>query len=185
MKAIKLKDNLIIVSDEKIEVNDWMYNTYANAVCRAANDTLVNLESVHGDKCLKIAASFNPIEGIPSIQFANEEIREKLMGVDVEKLAEKWYEQRGKNIYAEYNTKPSYVEGFKDCQELNDKLFTLEDIEKAIEMAKEGTIGYYAPDAPVYYFDNSERDIIQSLQKKDFEVSGRFENGNFIIESVK
>ena len=46
-----------------------------------------------------------------------------------------------------------------------DKRFTEEDIIKAIEMAKEHSIGYYAPDSPAVYFEHTELDILQSLKK--------------------
>ncbi len=57
-----------------------------------------------------------------------------------------------------------FIEGVKTVEEiLKDKVFSIEDMRKAIEMAKEGSIGYYAPDSPNYYFGYSENDIIQSL----------------------
>lgn len=54
--------------------------------------------------------------------------------VDVDKLAEEWYEGNGKSIYTDYNTMPSFIEGFNKAIELNkDKVFTESDIRKAIE----------------------------------------------------
>ena len=190
MKAIKLKDNLIIVSDEKIEINKWMYNTYANAVCRAANDTLVNLESVHGDKCLKIAASFNPIEGIPSIQFANEEIREKLMGVGLQSIMVDLCNKKAEiNNTIDLNAYGiGIMDGLNAYKELNsDKLFTLEE---AISFAKYGYEFRDTTQFPEHKFEdsciNNFKQYLQSLQQpKEFSVEGRFENGNFIINNVK
>ena len=44
-------------------------------------------------------------------------------------------------------------------------LYTKEQMSKAIEMAKEGTIGYFSPDSPSYYFDHSEADIFKLLEE--------------------
>jgi hypothetical protein len=52
-----------------------------------------------------------------------------------------------------------------ECYKAATKVYSEEDLRKAIEMAKEGSIGYYAPDSPVYYFEHSENKIIQSLKQ--------------------
>jgi len=51
--------------------------------------------------------------------------------------------------------------------------FTREDMEKAIEMAREGTLDYsYGSDCPYYDFKHNESSILQSLKKpKVYEVT--------------
>ena len=51
-------------------------------------------------------------------------------------------------------------------------------------MAKEGTIGYYAPDSPTYYFDNTEDDIIKSLSKSQWEIEYTKTNGKFTVTKI-
>ena len=50
--------------------------------------------------------------------------------VDVEKLAEEWYDGNGKSIYTDYNTMPSFIAGFNKAMELNQPT----EIEVEIEM---------------------------------------------------
>ena len=66
----------------------------------------------------------------------------------------------------------TYIKGFNKAMELNkDKLFTVEDIKKAIEMARKGSIqeqhnGYGQRTSPIFVSDNLSVDtIIQSLQQ--------------------
>ena len=85
----------------------------------------------------------------------------------------RWY-----GIIQGYNT------GFNKSQELNKDKYSLNDIKQAIEMAKEGTIGYYAPDSPTYYFDNTEDDIIKSLSKSQWEIEYTKTNGKFTVTKI-
>ena len=55
------------------------------------------------------------------------------------------------------------AEAYRISQEK--KLYTEEEVKTAIELAKEGNIGYYAPDCPAYYFDNSEESILKTLNE--------------------
>ena len=47
----------------------------------------------------------------------------------------------------------------------SDKKYTIEDIKKAIELAREGNIGYYAPNSPMFYYDKTYNEIIESFNK--------------------
>jgi hypothetical protein len=89
--------------------------------------------------------------------------------VDVEKLA------MGYDLYEKINfvgQTRAYKAGFNKAIELNkDKLFTLEDIKKAIDKAKQGSVkethnGYGIPTEPRFVLDDLSYDeIIQSLQQ--------------------
>jgi hypothetical protein len=94
--------------------------------------------------------------------------------VDVEKLA------TGYDLYEKINfvgQTRAYKAGFNKAIELNkDKLFTLEDIKKAIDKAKQGSVkethnGYGRPTEPIFVLDDLSYDeIIQSLQPTEIEV---------------
>jgi hypothetical protein len=88
--------------------------------------------------------------------------------VDVEKLAE---ERFGKSLH-HANSRACFREGFNKAMELNkDKVFTLEDMRNAIEMAQRGSMqeqhnGYGRPTELRFVLDNLSTDeIIQSLQQ--------------------
>ena len=66
------------------------------------------------------------------------------------------------------NKQEGFNAGYKQAKE--NSSYTLEQLKEAIELAKEGNIGYYAPDCPNYYFDNSEQDIINSLNLLSVEI---------------
>jgi hypothetical protein len=70
-----------------------------------------------------------------------------------------------------------YLHGFIEAMELNDKLFTEDDLRLAIEMARKGSMqeqhnGYGQRTSPIFVSDNLSVDtIIQSLQQpKEIEV---------------
>jgi hypothetical protein len=89
---------------------------------------------------------------------------DELFGVvNVEKLAEE-------SVFDGFRT--IWKNGFNKAMELNkDKVFTVEDIRKAIEMAKKGSMqeqhnGYGQRTSPIFVSDNLSVDtIIQSLQQ--------------------
>jgi hypothetical protein len=85
--------------------------------------------------------------------------------VDVEKYISE--DSFDKIIYSN-----SYKQGFNKAMELNkDKVFTLEDMRKAIDKAKQGSVkethnGYGRPTEPRFVLDDlSYEEIIQSLQQ--------------------
>jgi hypothetical protein len=47
-----------------------------------------------------------------------------------------------------------------------DKKYTLEDIKKTIELAREGNIGYHAQDEPVFYYSKTYQQIIDLFIKQ-------------------
>lgn len=52
-----------------------------------------------------------------------------------------------------------------DSLKSSDKKFTIEDIKKAIDLARESYIGYVAPDSPMIYYDKTYNEIIKSFLK--------------------
>jgi hypothetical protein len=91
--------------------------------------------------------------------------------VDVEKLAED-HPLEVSNASHGFGIKDGIVYGFNKAMELNkDKVFTLEDMKRAIDKAKQGSVkethnGYGRPTEPRFVLDDLSYDeIIQSLQQ--------------------
>ena len=69
-------------------------------------------------------------------------------------------------LYLRYNSerlKQTSLRILKEIEQLisnkETNLFTDEQLSDAIELAKEGNIGYHAPDSLMYYFEHSEQEI--------------------------
>lgn len=61
-----------------------------------------------------------------------------------------------------------YQQGYVQCQKDNaDKKYTIEDIKKAIELARESSIGYYAPGSPMIYYDKTYNEIVELFNPQD------------------
>lgn len=125
-----LLDTPIIVSDEKFEKKDLicfvdLENNFVVEVCK-------NIDNYNIDTKKIIAG----LPELPSIDFNGFE--EQLGVIDVEKLALKEVPDiiiKGIDIDLS-NTRKRFIEGFKAAQKLNEKKFSLADIEKAIELAR-------------------------------------------------
>jgi hypothetical protein len=62
----------------------------------------------------------------------------------------------------------AFIDGYTQCQQDNAHMqFTMHDMVKAIELAREGSIGYHAPESPAFYFDKTEDEIIQSVKTNE------------------
>ena len=54
-----------------------------------------------------------------------------------------------------------------DSLKSSDKKFTIEDIKEAIELAREGNIGYHAPNSPMFYYDKTYNQIVEYFFTKN------------------
>jgi len=196
-KLIQFRDNkIVLLSNETIKKKDWYYTEpYSNLSIRKCMDDTYDFTH-----CQKIIAANYQIEvkaeregnnvwiNLLSFPTLNLSLVENQLGIiNIEKLAETEankidYNSPEGNGYVDFvDFVDGYTQGFTQSEELNKKKFTLEDLKKAIELAKEGSIGYYAPDSPCYYFDNSEDDIIKILLKpKEWNVEIQVEENNQI-----
>jgi hypothetical protein len=124
------------------------------------------------DKGLVIASTSTK-EGINGLSKQN---CDEIFGVvDVEKLAEYSVQEvteSNADFYLRDVYKEFFKEGFNKAMELNkDKLFTLEDMKRAIDKAKQGSVkethnGYGRPTERRFDLDDLSYDeIIQSLQQ--------------------
>lgn len=127
-----LLDTPIIVSNEKFEKKDLicfvdLENNFVVEVCK-------NIDNYNIDTKKIIAG----LPELPSIDFNGFE--EQLGIIDVEKLSMSYLDMTY-NLSYEHTTwqkthEKTFIAGFKAAKKLNEKNFSLEDIEKAIELAR-------------------------------------------------
>lgn len=126
---IMLADQIVLVSDQKIQEGDWCLDVIAvglGAKPRIRKASKHFAEDVSGD-AFKIIAG---IPELPSIDFSDlsEEDCKKIGWVDIEKLAKEFSDQsfhkQGKNDLFD-----GFIEGSKISQSLNEKKFDLGDLE--------------------------------------------------------
>jgi len=126
---------------------------------------------VHSFPCHKIIAA-EDIEGLPKIQFANQDDADRVGFVDVENLADlyvKGQPLRNRNISNDGWNATGFVNGFKAAQQLNKNKYSEEDLKEAIEKARDYYICNCAlGEHPEYNY--SEDEIIKSLVKTQWEV---------------
>ena len=175
MKLIKIEKHYYVIGDNDIkEGSYWIYICPINGIDYGENNVPIiknNLDSSWFDRLhdkknyFKITHSTQQLEGVTLLSLSD--VEEAIYGYNIKKLAIKKYpicdEFPGRWFSSE-----GFIEGFKACQELmKDKLFTVEDMEKAIEMAREES--GFSDNTMSYDYD--ENDIIQSfLPKTEWEI---------------
>lgn len=182
-KLIKLEQGYIIVSNKKIEDNDLLFNI------KAKNPELFikNFKYDSNDVWCKkvIASNFTP--ELPNIDFNN--LEEEFGIINWLNIAIQEEEKEIENN-KEYNSTSWYNGfelGFNKCLELNkDKLYTLENIIKAIEMAREGIVINRISEWEIEKeFEYNDSQIIQSLQPKtewDIDIENLYPTSCCIIK---
>lgn len=179
-KLIKLSDTHYIIVDDSEIKEGGIFIHPDKTIERASRD-------LDGRGLNKITYSTQPLENIvtedsfKSYNFISlSEVEEVIYGYSLEKMVEEKYSY---NLSSNARKK-GFIEGFKAHQELvKDKLFTIEDIKKAIKMAWEADSidGIVDLNIVLHYGNNddlrtkwSEEEIIQSLLPKtewDIEIS--------------
>ena len=162
-QLILLENYNIIVSDEEIKEDDSIYEEISGIFSPYEKGDIVQNPK-------KIIAG---LPELPSIDYNG--LEEKYGIVDVRELCN--------NDYIKYYSGESistidyvngYLQGFKTAQSLNDKKFSLEDVNKVIKMAREGftCIGGSSTDTvddgeadDCVDWSHTENDIIKSLQQ--------------------
>ena len=182
-KLIKHDGHWIVVSDEEPKKGEVAQ--HPNGVIGVLDTALAialfkeTNEGSYVEDCKKVIFSQNPNHNLPTITFSDE-VAKELGIVDVEKLAK----QILPDDY-DWQRRFDIVKGYNQCLLDNaDKKFTLEDVRKAIELAREGNLGYYAPDSPNYYFEKTENEIIQSLTKEEYNIIGEIKKDCFFVTEV-
>lgn len=109
-------------------------------------------------------------------------------GYDLDELAEEYAEENAKDNNISYHNlyvplEYAYRHGFQKCLELmSDKKFSEEDVRRAIEIARNGSMqeqhnGYGRPKELRFVLDDVPSDyIIQSLQQTEWDVEVLMEN---------
>ena len=147
MKLIKIQDKFILVSDEEIKEGTLFIHP-DKTIERASRD-------LDGGGLNKIIAG---IEFLPSIDFSllSEEDCKTIGWVDIYQLA---FNECGNDS----NGKANFIRGFKTAQSLNDKMFSLEDIDNAyIQGRNDESISGNKKKMRV--------DYLQSLQQTEWDV---------------
>lgn len=121
-QLIILEQGNIIVSDDEINEGDLVYESNINKIFPIHKHGLPNFNLCRK----KIIASDNPSHNLPIIDYNG--LEEKFGIVDLEKLVDKYY---GDSDYAK-ESKIGFIKGFKKSQSLNDKKFSLEDMNKIL-----------------------------------------------------
>jgi hypothetical protein len=191
-KLIKLSDtHYIVVDDSEIKEGD-LYVCWTTINNIPSNHEISN-KSLHSfcigaDNYKKITHSTQPLEdyGNPKLNDSTKtwltinyldlkKLEEAIYGYSVEKLAEAHFHK----AYTNYKVRQhGYITGFNAHKELvKDKLFTIEDMERAIEMAREGIVVRKISEWETEKeFDYTDQQIIQTLLPKtewDIEIDER------------
>lgn len=170
-KLIKLSDeHYVIVDDsEQITFKDWFFDI----------DTKIVGQYFHGLReaaWMKITHSTEPLEpGIKPLSLS--EVDELIYGFNIDKMAIKAFGPFGIGS----DRANIWKSGYKACRELfKDKLFTIEDMNKAIVIAQKSSYvstQYFSGNSSVKHNFKPE-EIIQSLLPKtewevEFDEQGR------------
>lgn len=161
-------DNPILVSDEEIKENDFVYRHYPDGGSHIGK-SLQKSDNLKKERVFKIIAG---IPSLPSIDFSalSEEDCKKIGWVDVERIANELFEPHSSNILSpQYAMRNYFIRGFKAAQFLNEKKYSEEDLRKAFEAGQ--------LDKSNNWYGNDFTQFFQSLsQPKVFQVEVEMEN---------
>lgn len=174
-----------------------------------------DIDEYPGQKILaykKLNPKASDLDDLPLLPDWNKE-------VDIEQMAELEYREYpnsikntdyryGKDVNC-FRKRKAFIKGFKKSQELNkDKLFTLEDVEKVIDLVRKDEnrvhqelLNYFEGKSDVRPTAKSKEEIIQQLQRfklpKEFVptyidtnsfwgevLTGSYDSGNFILKTI-
>ena len=169
MKLIKIEGNhFIIVSDEKINLNEWYYreNKIEELILQCKVITGGKNEFINGfckSNCYKITHSTQPLEGVLPLNLS--EVKELIGGIDVEKLSVEHMEHNvkvGRTLNIARIQSESYCLGLLKMQELNkEKKYTDEDIIKAVSLGADWAFDMSDEDKNI---EDVSNEFITSLQ---------------------
>lgn len=134
-KLIKLSDtHYIVVDDSEIKEDDCYIGWETNYATKAKEKWVIYYKSsgCNGNLHYKITHSTFMLDGVQTIPLS--EVEEAIYGYSVENMAEQFVLNKVKMSSQAAGVMVGYIEGFKAHQELvKDKLFTIEDINKAMD----------------------------------------------------
>jgi hypothetical protein len=167
----KLPDGVIITSDEKIREPGKIYSVKWNRIYIGNEVTGNTVDMTDGfllidkDICKKVIAQEDEI----NFSALSEKKLKRIGWFDVEKLSRQWF-LSAKFQSSHIADMKSFIAGFQKAQELlSDRMFMLEDINKAYD---EGLIKYSNNNSGL-----SRKDFIQSLsQPKSWKVELEMED---------
>jgi len=154
LQLIETSDYILAVSDEEIKEGDWHY-----ANNNSLEEGLYNflLEPEDMANCKKII-SYKPKGNAPELDLPL--LSEMVVENDVEKLALQDFKDNDDGFVSYKDRTEGFISGYETAT----KVYSEEDLRKAIEMAREIVIKYSADDFtinPIFTYDK----IIQSLKQ--------------------
>ena len=200
MKLIKLSDTHYIgIDDSEIKEGDYKICLNDKAISRYLCKKSIESDTLCKD-CKKITHSNQPLENINFVDEAEgkiipkikplslSEVEEAINGYSVEKMAENAENLEYSDVdpldpcgYSGVDFNVGYQKGFNAHKELvKDKLFTVEDMEKAIELGNETKLLHKVQ----HPFERSQqiKRIIQSLlPKTEWEVKEITSEGKIVL----
>lgn len=207
MKLIKINSEFYIINDHEIKPYlTYNENNDVSIVLHLPSNTIIECNGIgemNGTKtviysdpmygrevlykeCRNITHSTEGFRGV--IKLNKSEICELVGEFNVEKLALELDKSKCRNFKREFTSKETYdgiidgyILGFNKHEELTkDKLYTEEDVYKAIEMARENSPEIFNHPEYGYVNDYTENDIITALQPKtEWDIT--IENGKIQI----
>jgi hypothetical protein len=194
-KLIKLSDNhYIVVNGSEIKEGDWYWTPIKRSIEQCVKKLLIIKGGQNDVEQFKITHSTEPLEDYGNKELNDSvktwlcikplslsEVEEVINGYSVEKMALSEIVNISKKQFLSLGTLANigdgYIKGFSVHKELvKDRLFTVEDVRKAIQMAWEADSidGIVDLNVVLHYGNNndlrtkwSEEEIIQSLLPKN------------------
>jgi len=186
-ELIKTDDYLLVVSNEEIREqsgNDTIFNKNINKITAGIYQD--------DDNQFKVLAHL-PLNGSPYLDGVD--VLPELKDQQVEKLADEYVqsvvkidiEPRSYDLNSKIGIYGGACVGFKDGYNKAKETYkyTEEDLINAIQMAKEGNIGYYSPGCPNYYFEYSEEQIKLSLNQQKLPIAFECEPRYLDIDEIR
>lgn len=183
-KLIQLQNQWILVIDRNVLKEDgWCYDMYSKKII-TPEENLKATPNAADYYCRIIAG----IETLPLIKFDNDELTNKVGYVDIDKKRQKVLNKYA-GILSKSNHSPEEIDkiterdyyglyqGFQIAELINENKYSLEDIRKAIEMARESNPNTLNHPEYGFEYNYTENTIIESLsQPKMWSVEIQMEN---------
>lgn len=180
MKLVNTKDYLLLIDEEvEIKEGDWFYNSFIELCKRAEKpdvEGIINANNCVGDKIIAYYPLTKEAKELDLPLLPPFEENFTKLNKLIKEEQDFWYNKTGSKTATEIVESCISI-GYKAAQQSN-KQFNLEDIKKAIEMAREGRtcIGGgsdYVEDGETddcVDWSKTEEQIIQSLSAKRLPV---------------
>lgn len=161
---------LLLLSNEVPKIDDYVTNG-----TDIAKVNILTVDDPNKHLHFKIIGALPAIDNLPLLDFSNVEKALNERGwFDIEKMSNMLVDSLPDTDSGFLGgVQSGYCAGFYESLQLSKhRIFTEADLRTAIEMARDGNIGTFAPDETDFYYNHNIEDIIFSLHqsKSLFEV---------------